>query len=189
METERNTFVTSLARFTFLNNLREMKPKNIESIKCLLEVAITEANYLQDCWLPVLRCISLLEQLHVVGSGAAPDFMGFTEEEIAVRDKSKFRSSFIQFKQFQEMNAPIIADQIDSSFIDRIFTNSVLLNSVCLLIYQRWLINNLLHRMPLKTLWSVCARCPQRRLTLPHPVCLVFKSWWNWPTSIWIVFV
>lgn len=53
MEVERNTFVTSLAKFTFLNNLHIIKQKNIESIKTLLEIARTEANYLQDSWLQV----------------------------------------------------------------------------------------------------------------------------------------
>ena len=42
METERNTFVQSLAKFTFLTNFREMKQKNVESIKALMEIAITE---------------------------------------------------------------------------------------------------------------------------------------------------
>ena len=75
METERNTFVTSLAKFTFLNNLREMKQRNVESIKTLLEISLTDGNYLQDCWLQVLRCISQLEQLHVIGSGAKDEML------------------------------------------------------------------------------------------------------------------
>lgn len=69
---QRNTFVTSLAKFTFLNNLREMKQKNIESIKALIEIARTEANHLQDSWFQILQCISHLEQLQLLGSGASP---------------------------------------------------------------------------------------------------------------------
>ena len=49
-----------------------MKQKNVESIKALMEIALTEGNYLQDCWLQILRCISQLEQLHVIGSGVNP---------------------------------------------------------------------------------------------------------------------
>jgi hypothetical protein len=53
MEVERNTLVTSLAKFTFLNNLREMKQKNVESVKALIQIARTEANYLHDSWYQV----------------------------------------------------------------------------------------------------------------------------------------
>lgn len=45
MDVERNTYVQSLAKFTFLNNLREMKQKNVESIKTLIEIALTEGKF------------------------------------------------------------------------------------------------------------------------------------------------
>ncbi|KAJ6613490.1 hypothetical protein B0H10DRAFT_2048736 [Mycena sp. CBHHK59/15] len=48
LELERNAFVTTLAKFTFLNNLGEMKTKNMEAIKTLLDVAVTEGNHLKD---------------------------------------------------------------------------------------------------------------------------------------------
>ena len=38
LELERNAFVTTLAKFTFLNNLGEMKTKNMEAIKALLDI-------------------------------------------------------------------------------------------------------------------------------------------------------
>jgi brefeldin A-inhibited guanine nucleotide-exchange protein len=44
MDVERNTYVQSLAKFTFLNNFREMKQKNVESIKTLIEIALTEGK-------------------------------------------------------------------------------------------------------------------------------------------------
>lgn len=50
METQREAFVSSLAKLTVLNNLREMKSKNIECIKALISIAHTEGNYLQDSW-------------------------------------------------------------------------------------------------------------------------------------------
>lgn len=53
MEVERNTFVSSLAKFTYLNTGQIIKQKNVESIKTLLEIARTEGNYLQDSWLQV----------------------------------------------------------------------------------------------------------------------------------------
>ena len=44
MELQRNAFVTTLAKFTFLNNLGEMKAKNMEAIKTLLDIALHEAT-------------------------------------------------------------------------------------------------------------------------------------------------
>jgi brefeldin A-inhibited guanine nucleotide-exchange protein len=69
MELERNAFVTTLAKFTFLNNLGEMKPKNIEAIKTLLGVAHTEGNYLRGSWRELLTCVSQLERFQLISGG------------------------------------------------------------------------------------------------------------------------
>ncbi|KAJ7638783.1 hypothetical protein FB45DRAFT_903821 [Roridomyces roridus] len=57
LELERNAFVTTLSKFTFLNNLGEMKPKNMEAIKTLLDIAVTEGNNLKGSWHEVLTCL------------------------------------------------------------------------------------------------------------------------------------
>ncbi|TFY56254.1 hypothetical protein EVG20_g9000 [Dentipellis fragilis] len=74
LELERNAFVTTLAKFTFLNNLGEMKTKNMEAIKALLDVAVTEGNNLKGSWQDVLSCVSQLEQMQLISSGVdVPD--------------------------------------------------------------------------------------------------------------------
>ena len=71
---ERNAFVTTLAKFTFLNNLGEMKTKNMEAIKTLLDVAVTEGNNLKSSWREVLTCVSQLEHMQLISSGVdVPD--------------------------------------------------------------------------------------------------------------------
>lgn len=50
MSTERDTFITSLSKFTQLMTLREMKLKHIYAINTLLNVAVNEANFLQSTW-------------------------------------------------------------------------------------------------------------------------------------------
>jgi len=47
METPRNMFVSSLFKFTHLNNLKEIRHKNIASIKTLITVAHTDGDNLQ----------------------------------------------------------------------------------------------------------------------------------------------
>ncbi|ORY31437.1 hypothetical protein BCR39DRAFT_526742 [Naematelia encephala] len=69
LELERNAFVTTLAKFTFLNNVAEMRPKNVEAIKSLLEIAVTDGNYLKANWKDVLICVSQLERMQLISSG------------------------------------------------------------------------------------------------------------------------
>jgi brefeldin A-inhibited guanine nucleotide-exchange protein len=69
LELERNAFVTTLAKFTFLNNLGEMKAKNMEAIKTLLDVAVNEGNNLKGSWREVLQCVSQLEHMQLISSG------------------------------------------------------------------------------------------------------------------------
>lgn len=69
LELERNAFVTTLAKFTFLNNFGEMKSKNVEAIKALLDVAIVDGNYLKGSWREVIACVSQLERFQLITSG------------------------------------------------------------------------------------------------------------------------
>ena len=69
LELQRNAFVTTLAKFTFLNNLGEMKTKNMEAIKALLDVAVNEGNNLKGSWHEVLTCVSQLEHMQLLSNG------------------------------------------------------------------------------------------------------------------------
>ncbi|SCV72092.1 BQ2448_4786 [Microbotryum intermedium] len=69
LELERNAFVTTLAKFTFLNDLGEMKAKNVEAIKTLLDVAMVDGNYLKGSWREVVTCVSQLERFQLIAQG------------------------------------------------------------------------------------------------------------------------
>lgn len=69
MELERNAFVSTLAKFTLLNNLAEMRPKHVEAIKTLLDIAISDGNNLRGSWRQVLTCVSQLERMQMISSG------------------------------------------------------------------------------------------------------------------------
>ncbi|KAF7301642.1 Guanine nucleotide exchange factor [Mycena indigotica] len=73
LELERNAFVTTLSKFTFLNNLGEMKTKNMEAIKTLLDIAVTEGNQLKGSWHDVLTCVSQLEHMQIISGGGDAD--------------------------------------------------------------------------------------------------------------------
>ena len=69
LETPRVAFVTALAKFTNLGNLREMMAKNVEALKALLEVAQTDGNALKSSWSDVLTCISQLDRFQLISGG------------------------------------------------------------------------------------------------------------------------
>lgn len=71
LEDPRQAFVASLARFTNLYNLSEMKAKNVEALKALLDVAQTEGNLLKESWRDILTCISQLDRFQLISTGVS----------------------------------------------------------------------------------------------------------------------
>lgn len=75
----RQAFVSSLGRGTNLYNLSEMKAKNVEALRTLLDVAYTEGNNLKESWRDILTCISQLDRFQLISSGveegAIPDML------------------------------------------------------------------------------------------------------------------
>ncbi|KAI9224718.1 hypothetical protein BC828DRAFT_372630 [Blastocladiella britannica] len=71
LDLERNAFITTLSNFTLLNNATEMKEKNLGAIRTLLDLAAVQGNAFKKSWLDVLRCISQLEQFHVIANDGA----------------------------------------------------------------------------------------------------------------------
>ena len=55
MDLERNTFISSLEKFTSLNSLREIKQKNVGAIRTMITIAQEDGNFLQDSWVHVLK--------------------------------------------------------------------------------------------------------------------------------------
>ncbi|KAI9469661.1 MAG: hypothetical protein EXX96DRAFT_654121 [Benjaminiella poitrasii] len=69
VDLQRDAFITTLTKFTFLTNLNEMKPKNVEAIRTLLEVAAVDGNYLKGSWKEILSTVSQLERFQLITSG------------------------------------------------------------------------------------------------------------------------
>jgi brefeldin A-inhibited guanine nucleotide-exchange protein len=79
LEDPRQAFVSSLGRSTNLYNFSEMKAKNVEALRALLDVAHTEGNLLKESWRDILTCISQLDRFQLISSGveegAVPDVL------------------------------------------------------------------------------------------------------------------
>ncbi|KAJ4364506.1 guanine nucleotide exchange protein for ADP-robosylation factor [Neocucurbitaria cava] len=79
LESSRQAFVAFLARFTNLYNLSEMKTRNMEALKTMIEIAHTEGNLLRESWREILTCVSQLDRFQLISAGiderAVPDVL------------------------------------------------------------------------------------------------------------------
>ncbi|KAK2745668.1 guanine nucleotide exchange protein for ADP-robosylation factor [Myotisia sp. PD_48] len=152
LETPRVAFVTALAKFTNLGNLREMTAKNVEALKVLLDIAITEGNHLKSSWREILTCISQLDRFQLltdgVDEGSLPDVAvarappptptdSRSRKSLQVPRKSRPRSingTASQFRPEVAMESRS-ADMIRG--VDRIFTNTANLSSDAIVDFVR----------------------------------------------------
>ncbi|KAJ3386305.1 Brefeldin A-inhibited guanine nucleotide-exchange protein 2 [Lobulomyces angularis] len=65
METERDAFVSSMAKLTGLSHVAEMTPKNVKAIKTLFALANILGQYLEGSWVEVMKVVSSVERLQV----------------------------------------------------------------------------------------------------------------------------
>ncbi|GFP96991.1 brefeldin a-inhibited guanine nucleotide-exchange protein 1 [Phtheirospermum japonicum] len=73
MQTQRDAFVTTVAKFTYLHCAADMKQKNVDAVKAMISIAIEDGNYLQEAWEHILTCLSRFEHLQLLGEGAPSD--------------------------------------------------------------------------------------------------------------------
>ena len=146
MSLVRETFVNSLAKFTFLGSIKEMKPKNIESIRTLLSIAVVDGEFLGESWGPVLQCISQLARMRMSASGLDSDESFLQDEKSGLGNLSK-RSSTSQTdlssdgsifrqptraeisKETEESNNRAILEAVSEELIDKVFSSTVKLSA------------------------------------------------------------
>jgi brefeldin A-inhibited guanine nucleotide-exchange protein len=153
LETPRVAFVTALAKFTNLANLKEMMAKNIEALKVLLEVALSEGDVLKSSWREILTCVSMLDRFQLlsggVDEGALPDV---TRARIPlpsnVSEAGRSRKSMQSIRRPRPRSANSntsyrseVAMETKSTDmvrgVDRIFTNTANLSSEAILDFVR----------------------------------------------------
>lgn len=119
LDLARNAFVTTLGNFSFLSDISEMKPRNIEAIKTILEVAVTEGNYLKNAWNDVLQVVNHLVRLQIVPNFSATT-NGRDRSLVAHRDHSLRSFNHITMLEGNTQNMLIA--------VDKVFASSVYLN-------------------------------------------------------------
>ena len=100
MESVRNAYVTSLAKFSGLLptrqhsiRMKKIEEKQLEGIKALLRIAMLDGSYLQDAWCDILSCISQLARLQNHAQGMHSEDAFFNSPPPPVTPPST-RSSF-----------------------------------------------------------------------------------------------
>ena len=148
LKTPRVAFVTALAKFTNLGNLREMTAKNVEALKVLLDVALSEGNMLKGSWSDVLTCVSQLDRFQLISGGVneevVPDVRKAsivpspipgrrpTQQARRPRPPAVTSSSSYHLDVAQESRS---TDMIKS--VDRIFTSTADLNGEAIIHFVR----------------------------------------------------
>ncbi|KAL6708117.1 guanine nucleotide exchange protein for ADP-robosylation factor [Coniothyrium glycines] len=134
LESSRQAFVSFLARFTNLYNLSEMKARNMEALKTLIDIAHTEGNLLRESWREVLTCVSQLDRFQLISAGiderAVPDVLKSNASSTSSRKNLNVSGNRRRpTSQASTMNFQAdVAEESRSTDIvrgvDRIFTNS-----------------------------------------------------------------
>jgi hypothetical protein len=153
MSLARDTFLGSLAKFTYLGSVKELKYKNIEIIRTLINIAITDGEYLGESWGPVLQCISQLARMRMSASGLDTDesfLQDSTHSGTSAAKKeassSSSRSMFARetkadaLKETESTNSRIVLNAISEQLIDQVFSSSTKLSAHSLALFIEQLI-------------------------------------------------
>ena len=87
MDEIRENFVSSLATLTNISDTKEIKQKNLNCIRELINLAVNNGDCLRDSWKYVLQCISSIDHMRVLGED------GMTDSEFFQTERSSSRSS------------------------------------------------------------------------------------------------
>ncbi|KAJ3300349.1 guanine nucleotide exchange protein for ADP-robosylation factor, partial [Kappamyces sp. JEL0829] len=118
LELERKGFLANLSKFLDVPNLIDVKEKNIEACKMLLEIAHIDGNSFNDNWTTVVKCISQLEKIQTGG----------IIEADPTRNAEQRRKDT---RHIEEMFANLSSQSVTLS-IDRIFSGSSKLNAAAI---------------------------------------------------------
>ncbi|SCV04177.1 LANO_0G08636g1_1 [Lachancea nothofagi CBS 11611] len=143
----RTSFVGALVQFANLQNIQEIKIKNVNATVVLLELALTEGNFLKNSWKDILLLVSQVERLQLISKGVDRQTLPDVSQARLANSRSSFDSSrsasmgfferwtkkstpieLAQEKHHNQILPPEISRHMSSShivlLIDRIFTNS-----------------------------------------------------------------
>ena len=119
----RSTFVNSLAKFTALGSIRELKARNIECIRTLLSIAIMDGEKLGESWMPILQCISQLSRLLFFASGVDSDDNFLNSDAQSTKSLQSTET-----RETEEINGRVVLEAINEILIEKVFSSTTKLS-------------------------------------------------------------
>ncbi|KAG2390609.1 Brefeldin A-inhibited guanine nucleotide-exchange protein [Vigna angularis] len=116
MQTQRDAFVTSVAKFTYLHCAGDMKQKNVDAVKAIISIAIEDGDHLFEAWEHILTCLSRIEHLQLLGEGAPSDATFFNSSNYETDEKAPKTLGFSPFKKGTLQNPAMVAVVRGSSY-------------------------------------------------------------------------
>ncbi|KAI3447875.1 hypothetical protein Pfo_004540 [Paulownia fortunei] len=108
MQTQRDAFVTTVAKFTYLHCAADMKQKNVDAVKAIISIAIEDGNYLQEAWEHILTCLSRFEHLQLLGEGAPSDASFLNTSNSESEEKTLKHASYPSLKKKGTLQNPAV---------------------------------------------------------------------------------
>jgi brefeldin A-inhibited guanine nucleotide-exchange protein len=146
LDNARQAFVSFLARFTNLYNLSEMKAKNMEALKTLIEIAHTEGNLLRESWREILTCVSQLDRFQLISAGiderAVPDVLK-SNSGAQPRKNLNVPSNRRRQSHMNNFQADVAEESRSTDIVrgvDRIFTSSANLSGEAIVDFVKALV-------------------------------------------------
>jgi hypothetical protein len=118
LDTISEAFINTIINMSSIMEGREIKQKNFDCAKALIEFSIQSGNYIRSCWYHILNIISKIEYYHTIG-GQYKNEAELFEKEIRRRSRTKNPDREIELElrntEFICKNfSPIICDNIYS---------------------------------------------------------------------------
>ncbi|XP_047319822.1 brefeldin A-inhibited guanine nucleotide-exchange protein 1-like [Impatiens glandulifera] len=118
MQTQRDAFVTTVAKFTYLHCAADMKQKNVDAVKAIISIAIEDGNYLQEAWEHILTCLSRFEHLQLLGEGVPSDSSIFTAKSFEAEEKMLKSTGHPSLKRKGTLQNPAMAAAVRGGSYD-----------------------------------------------------------------------
>ncbi|GKV06913.1 hypothetical protein SLEP1_g18731 [Rubroshorea leprosula] len=144
LQTQRDAFVTSVAKFTYLHCAADMKQKNVDAVKAIISIAIEDGNHLQEAWEHILTCLSRIEHLQLLGEGAPTDAAFFTASNPETDEKTLKSISLQSLKKKGTLQNPAVMAVVRGGSYD---SNTVGVNTSGLVTSEQ--INNFISNLNL----------------------------------------
>ncbi|KAA0059594.1 brefeldin A-inhibited guanine nucleotide-exchange protein 1 isoform X1 [Cucumis melo var. makuwa] len=108
LQTQRDAFVTSMAKFTYLHCAADMKQKNVEAVKAIISIAIEDGDFLHEAWEHIFTCLSRIENLQLLGEGAPSDASFLTTSNIETEEKALKTAGLSSLKRKGSLQNPAV---------------------------------------------------------------------------------